>query len=379
MMVIAFALSGCTKQYYSDSFEKNVISQGKEILTKYLGDNYTDYKLVGNLVMVRGYGNTPEDRPGRSFGSTIAKAKVEIDGKEYNFYVDTDTNTIYSDYYMEYVEQYFFDIIKSNIAEMGIDFYYGYKLSTQLSLNSYSDNTESKKNQGIYDVKVSLGNVFDVEMTREDIINDILQDTERNGIVVNCYYSVEEEKTIDCKRIFDCMKTNGLLHKVNIYSVATPYFDIMQAEDVVPDSFMLGADEYYEFLSSNNDLSCRRSITSTTRKDNIVVRYVSNITVYNSELQEIESNDYESSAYFDDDELTIKRSKSKTYLYFEGKPEYSRVKVERYRADGSKNKPDDLIIVKLADGFYSFSAHGDRGYRNEGYSIYQDTLVTFSK
>lgn len=373
VLMLVIVLSGCTKQYYSDDFEKMVVSQGKEVLTTYLSNNYNEYKIVSNVEMVNGkgsYGN-----PGDDFGSTIVKASVEIDGKECQFYVDTDTNIIYSDYHMDYVEQFFLDQFKSDVSGMDIDFYYDFNVSSYQSLASYSDNTKSKENQGIYDVEVSLQNVFDVAMTGEDIV-DYMLENEEASIVAVCYYNVEQEKEIDCNCIFECMKANTMFQSVKLYSVAAPYFEIIQSEQVVPYSYMIGVDEYYEF-GAIDGLNCRHYTTTVAQWDNVAVRYVSNITFFNDELQVLEDTDYESPAHFDGNELTIERSKVKTFLYFTGEPGYSRIKVERYRADGTKNKPDDVIIVKLVDGIYSLSTHGDMGYKNTGYQITQDTLITF--
>lgn len=108
LAIIISMCTGCTKYYYEKEEAEDMAELGKDIVSEYLEENDIDATIVSCEATIYGV-------PVR-YLTAYANGIIEEDGTTYEFYVDTETEQIYTGKYSEElsaaIESRFYDFIE---------------------------------------------------------------------------------------------------------------------------------------------------------------------------------------------------------------------------------------------------------------------------
>lgn len=368
-------LTGCIPTYYSEDFKAKVTDRGSVLIEDYMNKHYKDYE-ISSVSMEYGF-NASHNMA--TYGSTFAKADVKIDGKPYTFYVDTDNGEMYSTMQDTEIRQAYADALTGTNATdyvMTLD-----ALSWATYLDSYSDNTGAKLNEGVYDVEVTLWAAFPIDESAEDILQKYCDENGDKSITLQYFYCDDSYESFDIEELKDFMEAHPEVASITIYNISHGDLDYLLEGNTISYSYCLALKEeysmyYVEDSSTQQNYLCGDYKAHTHEiVDGVVgVNYVSYFAKYGGgDFTLIREETYDVPVEVDGDYIITHKPEddAPAFLFFSKDPGHSEANITPEGSIESK----DYNIKQFRCGYYSILPKNAYVSINRGYMITADEKI----
>ena len=375
----ALVFAGCS--FVSNAFHKYVeyeldrsqaerdelIEKSRGLLTVYLDSVATDY-TIGEISCMNANSGNPSE-----YLSPVTEAMVVINGEEFIFYIDTDTENIYSNMQHEsfkrlYISELFGDRIDPSEVALNI--------VTDLKIYS----TTKATNRQIYTT------IFDAYPVTESAtsIFEKARNGEMSSIALLAYFNSDNYNYFEPDYLKDYMDSHSEISRLSLYSISTGVVEKLQDDfktyepgiareiDFLADPLAV-KEEYYLYYTNNNLTFEYKQHTLAEYDYSVGVNYISyEMKMGNEDFSLYEENEYTIDITVTD--LAINTyapaNGSTAYLFFYESPGSSAtVKLPgSYTADSY-----DICIYPC--GYYSLTDSAQNDTTDYGYEITRDEII----
>jgi len=377
-MIIGTAVfcTGCIPKHYSEDFSERVVDEGNILLKNYLSNNFEDYEIKF-IAMENGVDN---DNTMSISGSTVARALVDIDGREYTFYVDIEDGSIFSTMQVEMIKQRYAEELT---GEEGVNDYVAQISSAYwyTSIQSYSDNTASKLNSEIFEVTVTMFGAFPVEYSLDDVLKQVYSQSGAESIYYEFYYCEKSYERFSVEFIMNFMEEHQEIQSLKIFNISRGDLDYFKDGNVPNQIYKLAVKEEYiadyttRGLQQEKNVACEYiAHTHETVDDFVSVNYVSSDVKYvGKELEIVKDKSYDNPVEVDGENIITHAPvlEAPAYLYFKGKPSHDHANVRLVSGGPARN----YSITECKCGYYTLIPNTSSVAYYPGYEIKQDEKI----
>lgn len=351
----------------SQAERDELIEKSRGLLTEYLDSLATEYSIGDTSCMIAHSTNVAEHL------SPVTEARVVIDGEEFIFYIDTDTENIYSNMQHDSFKQLY-------ISEL-----FGDRIDpSEVALNIVTDlkiySTTKATNLQIY---TTILDAYPVTESATSIFEKA-RNGEMSSIALLAYFNSDNYNYFEPDYLKDYMDSHSEISSLSLYSISTGVVEkllkdfktyeptIARDIDFLADPLAV-KEEYYLYYTNDNLTFEYKQHTLAEYDYSVGVNYISyDMKMGNEDFSIYEENEYAIDITVTNFAITTHAPEtgSTAYLFFYENPS-SRATVKlpgSYEAVSYK-------ICEYPCGYYSLTDAAQSSIDNYGYEITRDEII----
>ncbi len=361
-VLASLGFMGCVPSYFSEEYEKQIVTAGEEQIRAFLDRKGIDYEIDEVKMMI---GTVPGEMG--SYGSPWAEGEFISNNQHYLVAIDTQNGDAYWDYNLHFVNEALHDLMEEGLKSCGFEEEFAvYDFLASIDVKA-CDVPTTQEDMPTADVEISLYRLLpasvDAQNASEYAKQYVSGKDERRYSVDLCFSSM----TLDAYNALFFENVSAMypyMTYLGMLNVKDSSLHTLMTEGVLPEDYRLSLSEDYRWYGSSLTY-VRYNVASEGDLNVIYADMVSqdgNDQLFSSPLSRDEKHD---NVYYLDEP-----GYETAYLFMNTKPKYDKLVTYFYKHRTNKYKKSSVSELKgFPDGLYSYHKVDELDYDEGGYAF----------